>query len=219
MKKYVCMLLMFCMFLGCFAGCNVAEKDPIDSTEQPTESQSETESVSETETEGVLETVYFAQEDIPGEDLAFSAVYDKNRLPYTTEQNWFQILNSKAAAEELFSDLDGKDALLQAVEQVDFETDCLLAVRPQVSSTDMLTLDEVILQDGRLVFVFHSDTRLGFDADVHSHLFLIKVKKTDLPTGELGCYICSYSPNNPYPADWEGIRLGSAYYPNYCESR
>ena len=27
MKKYVCMLLMFCMFLGCFAGCNVAEKD------------------------------------------------------------------------------------------------------------------------------------------------------------------------------------------------
>ncbi|MBR2019100.1 MAG: hypothetical protein IKA05_01720 [Clostridia bacterium] len=41
MKKYVCMLLMFCMFLGCFAGCNVAEKDPIDSTEQPTESQSE----------------------------------------------------------------------------------------------------------------------------------------------------------------------------------
>ena len=229
MKKYVCMLLMFCMFLGCFAGCNSPEKDPIGSTEQPTESQSETESASETETdtEETLEKIFFSKEDIPGERLEIKPLFQLEHSDLLRgSSHAYRIFNSKEALLQYIEacnlgvfDSDKEASLLQAVEEVDFETYAVIVTVAMYSSgEEPLTLDELILQDERLVFVYESHFAGVTDQNEDHWSTLITVPKAKLSDKPLTGLVCAYTcmdiDTDLFPVD---TVKGSVFYFNYYE--
>ena len=151
MKKYLSILLVFCLLLTCFIGCNSTEKDPKDTAEQPTESQSESESVSESEsdsesesvseseTEGTLEKVFLKEEEIPGTPLDFSAIFSQQRFDISELRNdSFMIFETKAECDQVLGSLNPDDALLQAIGEVDFENYSLLAIEISVASSETI---------------------------------------------------------------------------------
>ena len=102
---------------------------------------------------------------------------------------------------------------------VDFDTYSVLAIKTLVCSADTpFLLDELILQEDRLVFVFHSNAREVFTEDMFYSLALVLIKKTDVPEQNMEIYICAYRPKgNSYPDDWGYIFRGSYYYTGYYD--
>ena len=221
-KRMICILLLASLVLGCFVGCNTATP-PSENT--GTESQSESETVSETETETETEVelgtkVYYKQEDIPGVRIDISMLFSRRMDGFSITPEKFEIFDTEASLKSRIPEAVPEDhAIFSAIKDVDFDTYSVLAIKTLVCSADTpFLLDELILQEDRLVFVFHSNAREVFTEDMFYSLALILVKKTDVPEQNMEIYICAYMPKGiSYPDDWEGFRRGSYYYTEYYD--
>jgi len=212
MKRIFALLLLTCLLLGCFSACNIADPDPKDTVGSETESDTETESVSETESETETETtpeeklekVYLPQEEIPGERVEFSLLADIHVFLGNSFESYALFLNKETLTQTIdqipVSDEPAISELRQIAETVDFEEYGVIAIHADCSiSEDPFMPDELILQDTRWVFVFHSNGYNEVLDAVSEHTFFLKVMKTDLPSKELDTFICGYS-RDPLPS-------------------
>ena len=166
-----------------------------------------------------IERVYFSQEEIPGTELNYSAIFSKKQFDIPDVNNdSFRIFDSKEECDRVLRSLNPDDALWQAIGEVDFENYSLLAMEISVASSETIVLDQVILQDGRLVFVYHSEFSETNTDDILPQATWIAVKKTELPQGYLACFVCSYFTTEVNPDLFlPDYPQGSVYYPNYYE--
>ena len=230
LSTFLALFLLFC----CFMSCNSAKKAPENTSEQISESQSESKSTSEaeeseskSELEENLERVYFSQEEIPGKRLEPETVFCFEHTDILESSSGvFRIFESKADLLQYIDmcdiydfDSDKKASFLQAVEEVDFEIHAVIAtVATYASGEEPLALDELILQDDRLVFVYESHFAGTTDQNEDHWSTLITVSKSELPNKELDGFICAYTyvdvDPNVFPV---GSMKGSSYYFNYYE--
>ena len=232
MKKYISVLLLLCLLLGCFAACNVPEKDPEGSSEQPSESQSESsvesglkgneESLSETETQENLKKVYFSKNNIPGTVLNYTLLSEYDYFPLDDKLNSFALIETKADFLQLFSELGEEHALIKDIDQVDFNQYNVIAVKAVHTSTDSpFSLERVLLQEGRLVFVFQSNYDGISTEDYIVQVSFLLVKKSDCSGNISDAFLCAYSTKSsgevPDVQVGYGLCLGSYYYEFYYE--
>ena len=102
------------------------------------------------------------------------------------------------------------------MEQVDFTAYDVIAVTAKYSSSEIennsmngFGVNEIIWQDGRLVFVYESLYSMGANDDANHQTSFLTVKKNDLPEGASEGLICAYSSVNP--------NVGSYYIDRYYE--
>ncbi|MBQ2734814.1 MAG: hypothetical protein IJF33_03185 [Clostridia bacterium] len=220
MKRIFTIFLVIFMIMACFSACVSVETNP---NGKETVSESNAESVSDTATEPTREIIAYAQEDIPGDRLDFTLLYKQSQfdVPSLDKYGSFLVLQSKEAFEGALPFLDAEHALLQAIAQVDFETHCVLLVETQVASLDNpFVLDEIVIQEGRVVFVFHSDMKMLSNGEMLPHLSVALIEKNMIPQDVSDCFVCAYSTNDPYySVDDVIVPVGSYHYPNYYEYR
>jgi len=240
MKRSLIVLLISALLIACFASCspndsaleNISDSESetelqiesVSETETESVSETESESESETETEEELEKVYLPQQDIPGERLSYDVIYVERFRIGSKDQKVFRFETEAelvAFVEEIKDSNFGdskKSALLAAVEQVDFTTYDVIAVTAQYSSSEIennsmngFGINEIILQDERLVFVYESLLATGANDDANEQSSFVTVKKTDVPKDVSDGLICAYSSVNP--------NVGSYYIDRYFEYR
>ena len=159
-----------------------------------------------------IEKVYFPQEEIPGTRLEYRMVgvggYLMNvprMLTFETKAEFQQYIEAPSRS---YLNAEEREALCQMVDQVNFETDCLIVVTAHhTSSGEPFTLEDVILQKERLVFVYHSNIEIT--EDIITQNSFLTVKKSDLSKENLDSFICAYC------REHDGV--GSYFYRNYYE--
>ena len=214
MKRIFALLLLTCLLLGCFSACNTADPDPKDTVGSETESDTET----ETTPEEKLEKVYLPQEEIPGTRIELTVLYEETGLEMPTLQTGdYHVFKSQEDLNRVVS----RSELSEKIAQLDFTEYCVVAVKIQTATGEQpLNIQELILQEDRLVVIYQSHFNGAVDADIRYHTSFVAVKKSDLPSEKIACDIFAYSiyqeklDQNETP-----IRLGSCWYPNYYEYR
>ncbi|MBQ2735692.1 MAG: hypothetical protein IJF33_07640 [Clostridia bacterium] len=167
-----------------------------------------------------IEVVDVYQKDIPGERLSYDLLFvdgfrigrgESQYLIFETEEAFLQFVET--IDDDGFGE-ENKATLIAAAKQVNFENEYLIAVMARYSSLDVdengngFGINEVILQDRTLLFIYESLYAGGGQDDDYCQSSFLTIKKSDLPNGVAKYEIYAYSTENA--RDW-----ASRYYTHY----